>query len=678
MKTKIKQKSLSFKLTAIITTLLLICLTVLTIIIAITTSTQLVVAQQANLEVLSENNARIAKDQMQAILDKQSAVSSSLFGINNVEDESKQDFYESIIKKTRESEKNALSVFLVTAPTSNSPNGSTVVSTAAGTKTVLSSTAMVSEKQHEVISKATATMVLDPYEKTIDNKAYNVITLISPIVDSNNNFLGFIGSDVDAKLLANATYNTGNYDTFYSLIICGHNTVINSTASPEQIGLPYLDIAQSTNPDYILGVAERAEKESFLDKSKSGANYYRACYPFYVGNSDTVWLSVTSVSEKEFITPIINQLLIVIIFSIAALAILATLIFITIRRTLKPIKELESAAKKLALGNLHVDISCCSKDEFGSLANSLRTSMKIISDYVADIDRAMGSMANGDFNLEPTDPFIGDFENIEQSITKFIVSISETLRGIEDASEQVSNGSSQVADSSQRLSNGASEQSCSIEKLNDDIRNISQNIQTISSHTSEAKTMVLQAGEAVGVSNQKMQDMMGAMQDISSKSDEIQKIIKTIEDIAFQTNILALNAAVEAARAGTAGKGFAVVADEVRNLAGKSAEAAKSTTVLIEHTLNAVNNGTNIANETAEAMSVVVERTTGITALVEDIADASSIQANAIVNVTNGVDVIASVVQDNSATAEESAAASEELASQATTLNNLLSRFKFK
>ncbi|MEG1049511.1 MAG: methyl-accepting chemotaxis protein, partial [Oscillospiraceae bacterium] len=291
-------------------------------------------------------------------------------------------------------------------------------------------------------------------------------------------------------------------------------------------------------------------------------------------------------------------------------------------------------------------------------------------------DMALATMAAGDFNISKAEPFIGDFENIERSFNEFSTKISQTLWQINMASDQVNSGAVQVSTAAQELSRGATEQSSSIEELSATISEITAQIAANAKNARSASELSHKAGEGVAQSDEHMQDMIVAMQDISNKSVEISKIIKTIDDIAFQTNILALNAAVEAARAGSAGKGFAVVADEVRNLAQKSAEAAKGTTGLIEGTVTAVSQGRKIADETAKSLGAVVENVNHVKLMVSEIADASDKQSEGAQQVNIGVEQISAVVQTNSATAEESAAASEELSGQAQMLKDLVSDFK--
>lgn len=340
-----------------------------------------------------------------------------------------------------------------------------------------------------------------------------------------------------------------------------------------------------------------------------------------------------------------------------------------------PLMSLEKLADNIEHGILDTDVSDSAKDEIAQVTNSLGRSMGIIQGYVQDIDNAMDIMSKGDFNVKPAKPFIGDFKNIEQSITRFILKMCDALKEIDVASEQVSTGSEQVSSGAQELSQGATEQASSIEQLATTVNEISEKITGNAKNAQNAKGQSAHASREVETSNQLMRDMIDAMSKISNKSDEISKIIKTIEDIAFQTNILALNAAVEAARAGTAGKGFAVVADEVRNLASKSAEAAKTTTTLIGETVEAVSNGTTIVDTTAQSLSVVVKDTQEVGMLVDQIAEASHEQAEAIKQVTNGINQISSVIQTNSATAQESAATSEELSGQADVLKTMVGQF---
>ena len=344
----------------------------------------------------------------------------------------------------------------------------------------------------------------------------------------------------------------------------------------------------------------------------------------------------------------------------------------------EPLSEMQKAATEMEQGNLSIKLEYQSENELGMLANSMRSMASTLQQYIESIDTVMEEFAKGNLTVVPTIEYKGDFASIGECTQKAVEAINDTLCQISQAADQVASGADQVSSGAQNLSQGATEQASSIEELAATVNGISSQVKTNAENANSAFARVEQVSSEMNESNHKMQEMISAMSEITNSSYEIGKIIKTIEDIAFQTNILALNAAVEAARAGAAGKGFAVVADEVRNLAAKSAEASKSTAVLIERSLKAVENGTQIADETAASLEQTVLGATEVSQLISKITNASNDQASAITQVTVGIDQISAVVQTNSATAEESAAASEELSGQAAMLKNLVGAFRLK
>ena len=372
--------------------------------------------------------------------------------------------------------------------------------------------------------------------------------------------------------------------------------------------------------------------------------------------------------------------IVLILISIGSIVSCIYMVFGLVKLLTKPIVELEEAAKKLEKGILDVEIKFESQDELGILANSFRNTCSFLKTIVLDINEILGELSDGNFNVNSSrlEHYIGDFSTTKDSIQKIIESLNYTFFEIKEATVQVKGGAEQVAETSQTISEGATEQASAIEELTASLGEVNEKVQNSVKHAKETNVITSELGVQIEESNEKMNEMVKAMEEIDNSSRNIREIINTIASISEQTNLLALNAAIEAARAGESGKGFAVVAEEVRKLAEESSQAVKDTAELIESSIKSVEKGKIIADTTAVSLKEAVKKTEEAVKLVDNISNISEVQAVSINQINGGIDQIADVVQSNSAIAEESAAASEELSAQADTLESMINRFKLK
>lgn len=383
----------------------------------------------------------------------------------------------------------------------------------------------------------------------------------------------------------------------------------------------------------------------------------------------------SEIEQQRTLVSIMQIVVIIIVCLIIVFQLFSTMF--TRKKVIRPLKIIQEEMLEFSKGNLSIGGKLQEDtSELGMLVSSVHQMRNHLKEFIEDIHNKLLQIAQWDLDIKMDIAYIGDLAAIETSLKKISTSLSDAFREIDLASHQVASGADQVSNGAQALSQGATEQASAVEELSATVQEISMRINQNAKDTDSANNLTMLTGTKVNESKQKMQELMTAMDEIKQTSHQIQGIIKTIDDIAFQTNILALNAAVEAARAGAAGKGFAVVADEVRSLAGKSAEASQNTQELIKNSISAVERGGALATDAAKVLDETVEAADQVVASIKRIATASAEQAQATDQIAQGLDQVSSVVQNNSATAEESAAASEELSGQASMLKTLVGRFK--
>lgn len=510
------------------------------------------------------------------------------------------------------------------------------------------------------------TVMTSPYQD-VETGAM-VLAAASPVFGSGGTVVGALVVDIGIDFVFDVVMDRQFDETGYSFVVDDNNSIL-ACHDRSLVGQPFS--ALNVSGSDITG--ELANPTGALTEFTMGGVKMIGSVGSVIGGT---WKMVTYQTEDEF-TESSDWLLRVLVSMLMVNTVLTLLISaVTLRTSLKPIEYLKEAMSQLASGNTHYEFDYYSEDEIGNLADDLRFTMKNLGSYIDEISKMLHSCSKGDFTLKSKVEFLGDFSNIQTSISDFTVLISEALNGMKETIEQVNAGSDYVASGSEELAKGSLIQSHSVGSLNSHIVDMADKVSKNVDGVKYVNKCTHEAADKLLHNNKQMEDVVKSMEEITMSSSGIEKIVKTIEDVAFQTNILALNAAVEAARAGTAGKGFAVVADEVRSLSLRTSEAVHETSTLIEKTVQAVEIGCQLVENTSEGLIEVSEFVSGFTGSLDEITASSEDQARGIQVITEEIKSIDDVMQSNSSISQESAATAQELSNQAALMHETISQFK--
>ena len=542
------------------------------------------------------------------------------------------------------------------------------------------------EKEYYMQIKQTGTpYIMDPYVYELMGKNIMMISIIAPVWNAQGQFFGVAGVDVGLNNMQEQLLVSTDYNSAHLVALAEDGTILVDSADSTKVGQNASDVGYHTMIEDANKVRSMSEGENINSRSvlKGGKNFgtgkggVSVAIPLTV-NGKTQWTLHLTVDKSEFYGPIIEGAgkLTFLVIVLGLLLLIA--VNRIIERSLAPIKLITDEAARLEAGDLNIHIDIQSEDELGRLSQAFNHISATVSNYVKDISEQLSQMADNNMDITITQNYIGDFIPIQVSIEKISQSLNDTLHQIVLSADEVSASSESVSSGAQGLSDGVKEQAAAIEQLAASIESLSKDVAANANDAQSANVTVSEVGQYIEESNREMENLIHAMSDIRYSSDEIEKIVKTIEDIASQTNLLSLNASIEAARAGDAGKGFAVVANEIRKLAAKSAEAVNQTTALIESSQKAVANGMEITDNTAKSLVAVVKGSEEVLSSMDKISNASQNQKVVLEQLTQNIDLISNVVQSNASSAQNSAMTSVELSSQSKRLHDLVNAFHLK
>lgn len=675
-----KNKSLVVRLTARIVLITALLMAAIAVVVSVSLTDMITRMSEQRIEELAEQNAQLTSEYLNTLGEKATALSNVISTYQGMNEEVTKNLVRQYFTSAMQ-DKRVFGIYLAFEPNTfyrDTPDGYSFYAYQSGNGLVFENYTYDDYKDIEAyaVPKQThSAHITEPYSWTLTNgQVIWLITYAVPLYDARGSFIGVASCDVSTDTINALDLQMGGYETSYSYIITNDGNYVVHSLDDSKSGTAY---AEAGETEAVLAAAANGERKIFEDENQVfGGRAYKIQVPLSVNGVNEVWSSAFVVSRSEVLRGVIDLLIVITVSAGAGLLLMIFITALFLRRSLNPVKELVRVAGDMENGRLSSTAEVKTGDELGRLSQSFNRMAQTLNGYISEISALLRAISRGDLTAAAERDYAGDFLPIKDSLAGILIALNEAFGDIHAIAEQVSAGSSQLASGAQTLASGATEQAAALEELVASISHIAEDVQKNSGHVAEASAYIQEAGAGVRQSNESMQELMKAMEGINEASVRISGIIKMIDDISFQTNILALNAAVEAAHAGAAGKGFAVVAEEVRTLASRSADAARQTSELIGSSVAAIENGTKLAQNTATDLAVVEQKTILVERTNELIREASDAQAMAVQEMRQGLAQVSQVTQTITATAEENAAASEELSAQARKLFEHASHFK--
>ncbi len=680
---KHSSRSLVFKIGIVNLTAIIIIIATITVSVGIMMTITMERITEEKIDLLAEQNAKVAGEYLNTLEQTAATLGKAVMSYGYLSSDESKLLTKNLFTKSL-SDRHIFGVYLAVEPNTyfdDTPDGYSFYAYRNEEGNIIYENYGYDDyKDGEFYADTKASMnseVTEPYSWTLTNgEEIWLISISTPLTDERGNFVGVVNCDVAVDTILDLAYNKGGYQTAYSYILTDNGNYVVHSEDKSKFGIQYESLGST---DRAFDAALNGDRASFDGINQIyGGKSKTVHVPLYINEIEKPWSSAFVVSGTEVMRPIWNIVFTILVIAVAGAILLIVISTVYLKKSLNPASGLVTMAQDIQNGVLSSEVDVKSEDELGQLSHIFNKTAIVLNGYIAEISNILGAISEGDLTQDIHREYAGDFADIKSSLMLIRESLNSTFSEIGAVASQVSDNADQVADGAQTLASTATEQAAAMEELSSTIAKVYEDVKKNSQNVVSATQYIDTADDELKKSNHYMEQLLLAVDEISKSSDKISSIIKMIDDISFQTNILALNAAVEAARAGTAGKGFAVVADEVRSLAARSAEAARQTTGLIHTSVEAANNGLNLANQTADSLNSVSRQVLLVKQSNTEINDASQEQLQAIMEINSGMEQLSGAVQTIAAASEENSASGKEMSAHAQRLFELINKFKIK